>query len=57
MTLRVAHGKRGDVIAKKAVTIAIVAIAFLWQESSTQVCLDVIMKWLIWLQQVLKFML
>ena len=27
------------------------------QESSMQVCLDVIIKWLIWLQQVLKFML
>ena len=27
------------------------------QESSMQVCLDVIMKWLIWLQQVLRFML
>ena len=26
--MRVAHGKRGDVIAKKAATIAIVAIAF-----------------------------
>lgn len=35
----------------------IIAIAFLWQESSMQVCLDVIIKWLIWLQQVLKFML